>query len=89
LERNGLAGSWRKAPAGALYLLLSGRKAPAGTVSLVGELAGSLEETLDMEDLRSVVGMWTLERKEWDVASGGVKGVVFGVAFLTGVLRER
>jgi hypothetical protein len=64
LDRNGLAGSWRKAPAGALYLLFRGRKAPAGAASLEGELGGSLEETLDMEDLRSEVGTWTLERKE-------------------------
>lgn len=58
---------------------------------MVGELAGSLEETLDMDDFRSE-GMWTFVRKEWDVASaGGVKGVVLAVMFdfLTGVLRER
>lgn len=75
-------------------MLLRGRKAPAGTASLVGEagvLAVSLEETLDMEDLRSD-GTWTLERKECEVASGGVKGEVLAPAvadFLVGVLRER
>ena len=72
---------------------LRGRKVPgtgmtSRTTVLVGELGGSLEAVLDMEDLRAEEGL--LERKEWPPASGGVRGVVVEEARLAGgVLRER
>lgn len=70
---------------------MSGRKEPGtGTISrttvLLGELGGSLEAVLDMEDLRTEEGLF--ERKEWPPTSGGVRGVVVELVCLVGA-RDR